>query len=109
MNRDSIVELQIVLLVQLIDILKKGLNYYSYDLAIDSTNIQAYQNYLNENKEKDASEIKIEKRDSGKYYLQAGKYNVIVTDNASGTSVKKELIISKPKHSRHSIPEPEEK
>lgn len=54
--------------------LRKGLNYLSYHGTIDSTSAASYENYLNEQKKKDAEAIKVEKAKNGKFYLKKGKY-----------------------------------
>jgi len=55
-----------------------GLNFVKYDLTIDSTVVEKYINELNESAEE---EIKIEKSDNGKYYIQPGTYDVEITLN----------------------------
>ena len=89
--------------------MKKGLNYYSYDLSIDASNATAYEKALNDAREKNEDEIKVEKKDSGKYYMQAGKYTVIITDQGSGTSMKKDLVITKPKNHQRTRTSPQER
>jgi hypothetical protein len=75
---------------------KKGLNYFDYDIALDSSLVSDYQKSWNDNRGKDEDELKLEKKDSGRYYLAPGKYEVVITD-ARGTTVKKEFSIVKPK------------
>jgi hypothetical protein len=76
---------------------KKGLNYYSFDLALDSNLLSDYQKAYNDSKGKDDDELKLIRKDSGKYYLAAGKYTAVFTD-AGGATVKKEFVITKPKN-----------
>lgn len=78
------------------DTSKKGLNYFDYDLTIDSAMVKQYEEYLNKNKKNDEDEIKNDKAENGKYYLRAGKYIVSISDKTSGTRVEKEFVI-KPK------------
>lgn len=76
--------------------LKAGLNYFNYDMSFDSTLVKEYASWLNEKKGKEDEEIKPERKDSGKYYLSAGTYTVVITD-ANGKTDKKEFVISKQK------------
>ncbi|GJQ61288.1 MAG: hypothetical protein SCALA702_03410 [Melioribacteraceae bacterium] len=50
----------------------KGLNYYEYHLVIDEDKLEDYKSELN-------SDVKPEKKDSGKFYLEPGKYFVNFT------------------------------
>ena len=81
-----------LVLKQIADTSEKGLNYLIYDLSIDSTATNKYQTYLNENKKKEAKEIKVEMKDNKKYYLEPGKYNVYI-ENSNRYKIKSELMI----------------
>lgn len=72
---------------------KNGLNYFNYDLTMDSSMVKTYEESLNKNKKKDEEEIKVEKSENGKYYLRAGKYSVTISDKTSGKSVTKEFSV----------------
>jgi photosystem II stability/assembly factor-like uncharacterized protein len=72
--------------------LTKGINYISYDAAVDATKIEWYVKYLKTKSE--GKEVVVDKSDDGKYHLMPGKYWVVVTDTATGKSEKTELIIS---------------
>jgi len=74
-----------------------GLNFVSFDLAIDTTVKVEYEKYLNTTKKKDDKEIKIEKADDGKMYLRAGKYKVVVEAN-SGTKAQQNFEIRTTEH-----------
>ncbi|MEZ4900916.1 MAG: hypothetical protein R2822_03760 [Spirosomataceae bacterium] len=69
-----------------------GLNFVSFDLAIDTTTKVEYEKYLNAVKKKDEKEIKVEKADDGKMYLRAGKYKIVV-ETSSGTKVQQNFEI----------------
>ncbi len=55
-----------------------GLNYFRYDLAIDSTRKTAYENYLNKDKKEGEEKVVVKKADDGNYYLKPGKYTYVV-------------------------------
>jgi hypothetical protein len=74
------------------DTSKAGLNYASYDLSIDSTYKTQYQSILNNNKELNADEKKLEASDNKKYYLRPGKYELIIT-TAKGVSTKTSFTV----------------
>lgn len=68
------------LLRQIKDTCDHGLNFYDYDLSIDSTKADFYKKYVKEKlkgqKDSDKSEVSFEKTDSGKTYLRPGKYKL---------------------------------
>lgn len=76
----------------------QGLNYFNYDLSIDSALVNSYKDNLYSNKRKiedREKEVVLNKADNGKYYLLPGKYTVEI--NAGGTTVKEELEIKQRK------------
>lgn len=56
----------------------KGLNYIPYGLTLDAQMMEAYQTELNDKKKKGEEEVKLEKADNGKLYLQPGNYIVVI-------------------------------
>ena len=70
------------------DTAEAGLNYAHYDLSIKKEIISSYQDDLNKTKKGS-----LKKADSGKIYLQPGKYIVEII-SASGVSSKQTLTIS---------------
>ncbi len=74
------------------DTSKAGLNFTNYDLSIDSTYKTQYQTILNNNKELNADEKKLEAGDNKKYYLRPGKYELIIT-TAKGASTKTSFTV----------------
>lgn len=67
----------------------KGLNYITYHGDVDEKAVAAYQKHLNTTKKKDEKEIKVEKAENGKFYLNKGTYKVIFEKD----SVKKEAVL----------------
>ncbi|HTA81374.1 MAG TPA: glycosyl hydrolase [Bacteroidia bacterium] len=81
-----------ILLNTLKDTGAKGLNYFTYDLSIDSTLKAQYQAKLNDDKDLDADTKKLDIADNKKYYLKPGKYVAeVVTEK--GVSQKIKFII----------------
>ncbi len=70
-----------------------GLNYYSYDMAIDSLNLSKYQTWVNENKNLNEDEKKLVLADSKKYYLKPGKYFIEI-ETSKGIKLKQELLVT---------------
>ncbi len=67
------------LLKQISDTCNHGLNFYHYDLSIDSNNVEHYKKFLEVKlKENDLTKSKIsfEKTDNGNTYLRPGKYKI---------------------------------
>jgi photosystem II stability/assembly factor-like uncharacterized protein len=56
----------------------QGLNYLPYSLTVDVEKMEAYQQELSDKKKKEEEEIKLEKADDGKLYLQPGVYTIVV-------------------------------
>ena len=79
----------------------KGLSYQTYNLDVTNDVISAYEKALNaaaKEKDKDkAKSIKLKKADSGKTYLQAGKYKLEIEANGTKISKDFELEASKVK------------
>jgi photosystem II stability/assembly factor-like uncharacterized protein len=81
-----------IVLKQMTAPVKKGINYLKYDLTYDEKQAPQYQTWLNDNlKEKDAKKIVLKKADDFKFYLQKGKYTVIL--EKGGVKEEKELVI----------------
>lgn len=81
--------------------INNGINYAKYDLSIDQ-NIAAYEKSLSSEKK----EVKLEKADNEKYYLQPGKYTVEVTLN--GATAITQMEVKKPRQRRRPEPMPED-
>ncbi|WP_155975655.1 WD40/YVTN/BNR-like repeat-containing protein [Daejeonella oryzae] len=77
-----------LLLKSFTDTAEAGLNYADYDLSINDSKMSAYQNEFEK-----SQNISLKKADSGKVYLQPGKYLVEVK-HANGSAGKQTLIIS---------------
>jgi len=69
--------------------IKKGLNYFGYNLTIDEKAIKTYKNEIPEEQKEN-----LKKRDNGKSYLLPGNYMITIT--GSGKTVQQEFTI-KPK------------
>ena len=72
----------------------KGLNYFLYDIAIDSTKLSDYEKFLNKDKKDGEEKTVVKKADDGNYYLRPGKYKYVV--EASGMKTEGTLNIEKP-------------
>ncbi len=68
----------------------KGLNYPAYDFRIDETALEEYTKLLNEKRKADEKPVKLNKADSGKYYLYKGTYKVVFT---KGDVVKESKLV----------------
>lgn len=71
--------------------LQKGFNYLTYSGFVDEKAVNEYQKLLNENKKEKGKEIKLEKADSGKYYLEKGSYTLVFEKER--TKIEKKLTI----------------
>ncbi len=67
--------------------LKKGIASYVYDLTIDEEKVEEYEKLLNENNK---TEIKVTSADNGSYYLQKGKYTIVIT---KGDLISKQELV----------------
>ncbi len=92
----SVVELELstakgkTLLQKSID-LKKGLASYEYDMAIDAKKSKDLEKYLNDGKSED-EEVKVERADNDKVYLQKGEYIIKLT-NGKGMISEQTVMI----------------
>jgi len=92
----SVVELELstatgkTLLQKSID-LKKGLASYEYDMSIDAKKSKDLEKYLNDGKSED-DEVKIERADNDKVYLQKGEYIIKLT-NGEGMISEQTIMI----------------
>jgi photosystem II stability/assembly factor-like uncharacterized protein len=68
----------------------KGLNYPAYDFRIDETALEEYTRLLNEKRKADEKPVKLNKADSGKYYLYKGTYKVVFS---KGDVVKESKLV----------------
>jgi len=68
----------------------KGLNYPAYDFRIDEKVLEDYTKLLNEKRKADEKPVKLNKADSGKYYLYKGTYKVVFT---KGDVVKETKLV----------------
>lgn len=82
------------------DTAQAGLNFYNYDLTIDSTMVAAYESYLNKDKKPEDKKVVLKKGDDGNYYLQASAYKAEFTTAAGAVSSTKLIIKEQEKHSR---------
>ena len=71
--------------------LKKGLASYEYDMAIDAKKSKDLEKYLNDGKSKD-EEVKVERADNDKVYLQKGEYIIKLT-NGEGMISEQTIMI----------------
>jgi photosystem II stability/assembly factor-like uncharacterized protein len=71
----------------------RGLNYFSYDLSIDSTILSNYEIVLNKDLKPEDEKLIVKKADNGNYYLQPGRYRYTV--EANGTKAEQVLLIEK--------------
>ncbi|NUQ25648.1 MAG: glycosyl hydrolase [Saprospiraceae bacterium] len=69
----------------------KGLNYPAYDFRINETALEDYTKLLNEKRKADEKPVKLNKADSGKYYLYKGTYKVVFTKGE--TSKESKLVL----------------
>ena len=68
----------------------QGVNYMTYDLSIDPSKRNSYEQFLNKGKgKKEAKPIKIKDTDIGKVYLRPGTYSLEMTKE--GKTEKKEF------------------
>jgi hypothetical protein len=74
--------------------LEKGLQYITYNLQLDSSWVEVYQEAFNAKKEKDKRVVK--KGENGRYYLLPGSYQVKVT-TGSGEVGQTEFDIEEPR------------
>ncbi|WP_266362028.1 WD40/YVTN/BNR-like repeat-containing protein [Tellurirhabdus rosea] len=91
----------------LTDTSEAGLNYLSFDYAIDSTARGAYQGWLNDHRT-EGREINLKPADDGKIYLRPGKYT-FVFETAGGASEKKSWELKAPERKKWgvtSLPKP---
>jgi photosystem II stability/assembly factor-like uncharacterized protein len=84
------------LIIKILNIdLAKGLNYINYSLDIDEGVLSDYEKSVNDaikTRDKEKSKlIKVKKADSGKAYLQPGKYKIAIEGN--GAVVEKDLEV----------------
>lgn len=70
---------------------QKGFNYLTYKGAIDEKVHDDYQKLLNKDKKEKGKEIKLEKGDNGKYYLEKGTYTLVFENERN--KVEKKLTI----------------
>ena len=73
------------------DTAENGLNYVPYDLSIANPELEKYALYLNENRKKDAPEIKFTSTDTQKQYLRPGKY--LVELEAAGSRLTRDFLV----------------
>jgi len=69
----------------------KGINYVEYDLSLTESAVKKYEKSLNEKLKKDEDTIEVEKKDTGKYYLYKGKYELEVAKD--GTTETGSLVV----------------
>ncbi|MFT5801014.1 MAG: photosystem II stability/assembly factor-like uncharacterized protein, partial [Nonlabens sp.] len=69
---------------------EKGMNYFTYDCAIESSALKTYEKWL-KSENKDKEEIELKKAKNEVYYLMAGTYKVVLSKN--GKTEEKELVI----------------
>ncbi len=80
------------LIKQITDTCDHGLNFYDYDLSVDSNKIDLYKKFVEEKLKRQNektfinSELTFEKTDNGKSYLRPGKYNLEIEINGAKDS-----------------------
>lgn len=72
-----------LLLRTLTDTTEMGLNYLTFDYAVDTTQRMAYEKALNEAKKKDDKAIELAVADDKKLYIRPGKYKLTLEQNGS--------------------------
>ena len=72
-----------LLLRTLTDTTEAGLNYLTFDYAVDTTGRVAYEKALNEAKKKDDKAIELTIADDKKLYIRPGKYKLTLEQNGS--------------------------
>jgi photosystem II stability/assembly factor-like uncharacterized protein len=94
------------LLRSLQDSSEVGLNLVAYDLTVDATAVEAYQEELTAQAKK---EVKVTAADNGKFYLQPGTYTLEVS--VGGTTEKQTFKVEPPRAGaggrRSGLPGPE--
>lgn len=81
-----------ILVETMTDSSEAGLNYFTYDLRMDSVNVAAYEKSLSSGKK--SSVAKAVKGDDGEYYILPGKY-VVEFSNAAGNKVSTTITLKK--------------
>ncbi len=69
----------------------KGLNYLPYDMTIDASVLEAYNEELNKGRSEDQKPVKVEAADNGKAYLYEGKYTIELTQNGESATMQLEV------------------
>ncbi|MFT5385403.1 MAG: photosystem II stability/assembly factor-like uncharacterized protein [Saprospiraceae bacterium] len=70
----------------------QGLNYLKYDLSIEKSSSEIYQQYLNTDLKEGDSPIELKDADNGTRYLQAGKYIVELSKDGEVEKVDLEIV-----------------
>ncbi len=85
-----------MLLKQINDTCDHGLNYFNYDLTIDSIYVNEYKDFINKNLQS-KERYKFKKTGTNKIYLRPGKYTIEIQFN--GESSSQNFEIRKPRKS----------
>jgi photosystem II stability/assembly factor-like uncharacterized protein len=80
-----------LLLRTLTDTTEAGLNYLTFDYAVDTTQRVAYEKALNEAKKKDDKAIELAVADDKKLYIRPGKYKLTLEQN--GTTLTRDFEV----------------
>lgn len=83
-----------LLLRTLTDTTKAGLNYLTYDYAVDTTQRAAYEKALNDAKKKDDKAIDLAIANDNKLYIRPGKYKLTLEQN--GTTLIRDFEVKAP-------------
>jgi photosystem II stability/assembly factor-like uncharacterized protein len=83
-----------LLLRTLADTTETGLNYLTYDYAVDTTQRVAYEKYLNDTKKKDEKTIELAIADDKRLYIRPGKYKLVMEQN--GTTLTRDFEVKPP-------------
>lgn len=75
----------------LTDTTEAGLNYLTFNYAIDTTQRVAYEKMLNDAKKKDDKAIEVKVADDKKLYIRPGKYKLVMESN--GATITKDLEV----------------
>jgi len=64
----------------------RGLNYLPYDLTLDPAVLEAYNSYLNQDREETEKPIEVKTADNGKAYLHKGTYTIKLEQGGQAVS-----------------------
>lgn len=83
-----------------------GLNTLNFNQAIDETQKEVYEKYLNSNKKAEEKEVKLAPADDKKIYFRPGKYQFVFEINGEKISKTLEIKAPEKRARRNMAPEP---